>query len=198
MYQTKLANDLPTSGLPTSGLPTSGLPIPAGPCPSRPNSFQDCTNLTAVCGDGSVCTVSLQPDSVRVNRPVGGSVCGINVKADDFDGVAVVFEDGALTVRLLHRDEWLSIDLVKDAGLGDALDLRDEIARQFRLPAVSIDADGRVQSDMNKYGAVLAAAPAPRRCSPVNRVRPRFLTRRSVGSQAVRANMASREIIARN
>ncbi len=183
MYQIKLAGS---------------LPMPAGRLPRRPDSFQDCTDLTATCGDGSVCTVSLLPHSVRVNRPVGGSVCGINVKADDFDGVAVAAEDGALIVRLLHRDEWLTIDLVKGAGLGDALDLRDEIARQFRLPAVSIDADGRAQSDRNKYGAVLAAAPAPRRCSPVNRVRPRFLARRSVGGHVVRPTLASREIIARN
>jgi hypothetical protein len=171
--------------------------MPAGRPSRRPEFFNDCSDLTAACGDGAVCTVSLQPRSVRINRTVGGSVCGINIKADDFDGVAVVADSGAMIVRLLHRDSWLTIDLVKDAGLGAALDLRDEIARQFRLPAVLIDADGRVQSDMNKYGAVLAAAPAPRRCSPVNRVRPRFLKRRSVGSPAVRCNLASREIIAR-
>ncbi|HSG95455.1 MAG TPA: DUF6101 family protein, partial [Afifellaceae bacterium] len=155
-------------------------------------------DLTASCGDGTVCTVSLQLQSVQINRPVGGSFCGINVKADAFDGVAVVAENGALTVRLLHRDPWLTIDLIKDAGLGAALDLRDAIARQFRLPAVLIDADGRAQSDLNKYGAVLAAAPAPRRCSPVNRTRPRFLQRRAVGLPAMRPTLASREIIARN
>ena len=172
--------------------------MPAGRRLRRPESFIDCSDLTAACGDGTVCTVSLQPQSVRVNRPVGGSICGINVKADDFDGVAVVADNGAINVRLLHRDLWLTIDLVKDAELGAALDLRDEIARQFRLPAVLIDADGRVQSDLNKYGAILAAAPAPRRCSPVNRMRPRFLKRRSVGSPVVRPAFASREIIARN
>ena len=177
---------------------TGSLPLPAGRPNRRPAFFQDCSDLTAVCGDGAVCTVSLQPQSVRIDRPVGGSICGINVKADEFDGVAVVADNGAMTVRLLHRDSWLTIDLVKDAGLGAALDLRDEIARQFRLPAVLIDADGRAQSDLNKYGAILAAAPAPRRCSPVNRVRPRFLMRRSVGSPAVRSTLASREIIARN
>ena len=177
---------------------TGSLPIRAGRFSRRPEFFQDCSNLTAACGDGAMCTVSLQPQSVRVNRPVGGSICGINVNAGDFDGVAVVAEGGALAVRLLHRDSWLTIDLVKDAGLGAALDLRDAIARQFRLPAVLIDADGRAQSDLNKYGAILAAAPAPRRCSPVNRMRPRFLQRRSVGSPAVRPAFASREIIARN
>jgi len=177
---------------------TGSLPIPAGRPSRRPEFFQDCSDLTAVCGDGTVCTISLQAKSVRINRPVGGSIRDINVKADDFDGVAVVAESGAINVRLMHRDSWLTIDLVRDAGLDAALDLRDEMARQFRLPAVLIDADGRVQSDMNKYGAVLAAAPAPRRCSPVNRLRPRFLQRRSVGSPAIRPTLASREIIARN
>ena len=177
---------------------TGSLPVPAGRPARRPEIFQDCSDLTAACGDGAVCTVSLQTDSVRINRPVGGSVCGINVQASDFDGVAAVAENGAIIVRLLHRDSWLTIDLIKDAGLGAALDLRDEIARQFRLPAVLIDADGRAQSDLKKYGAILAAAPAPRRCSPVNRARPRFLQRRSVGSPVVRPNIVSREIIARN
>jgi hypothetical protein len=172
--------------------------MPAGRHNRRSEFFKDCSDLTAACGDGAVCTVSLEPRSVRINRPVGGSICGINVKADDFDGVAVVADNGAITVQLLHRDSWLTIDLLKDAGLGAALDLRDEIARQFRLPAVLIDAEGNMQSDLNKYGAVLAAAPAPRRCSPVNRVRPRFLQRRSVGSPAVRPTLACREIIARN
>ena len=177
---------------------TGGLPLPAGRPNGRPAVFQDCCDLTAACGDGAVCTVSLEPQSVRINRPVGGSICGINVKAGEFDGVAVVADNGALTVRLLHRDSWLTIDLVKDAGLGAALDLRDEIARQFQLPAMLIDADGRVQSDLSKYGAILAAAPAPRRCSPVNRSRPRFLMRRTVGSPVVRPNLTSREIIARS
>jgi len=176
---------------------TGSLPMPAGRHSRRPEFFTDCRDLTATCGDGTVCTISLQPQSVRLNRPVGGSICGINVKAGDFNGVAVVADNGAINVRLLHRDPWLTIDLVKDAGLGAALNLRDEIARQFRLPAVLIDADGRTQSDLNKYGAVLAAAPAPRRCSPVNRVRPRFLKRRSVGGPAVRPKLAAREIIAR-
>lgn len=177
---------------------TGSLPLPAGRPNRRPAFFQDCSGLSAACGDGAVCTVSLQPQSVRINRPVGGSICGINVKADDFDGVAVVAGNGAMIVRLLHRDSWLTIDLIEDAGLGAALDLRDEIARQFRLPAVLIDADGRAQSDLNKYGAILAAAPAPRRYSPVNRVRPRFLTRRTVGGPAVRPTLTSREIIARS
>jgi hypothetical protein len=172
--------------------------MPAGLPSGRPSFFTDCSDLTASCSDGTVCTISLQPQSVQIDRPVGGSVCGINVKADDFDGVAVVAENGAINVRLLHRDPWLTIDLVKDAGLGAALDLRDDIARQFRLPAVLIDADGRMQSDLNKYGAILAAAPAPRRCSPVNWTRPRFLQRRAVGSPAIRPKLASREIIARN
>ncbi len=129
---------------------TGSLPMPEGRFSGRPEFFTNCTELTACCGDGTVCTISLHPQSVRLNRPVGGSVCGLNVGADDFDGVAVVAENGALTVRLLHRDPWLTIDLIKDAGLGAALDLRDAIARQFRLPAVLIDADGRAQSDLNK------------------------------------------------
>jgi len=177
---------------------TGSLPMPAGRPTRRPEFFTDCSNLTAVCGDGSVCTISLQTKSVHISRPVGGSICGIEVVAGEFDGVAVVADNGALIVRLLHRDPWLTIDLAKEVGLGAALDLRDEIARQFRLPAVLIDADGRVQSDLNKYGAILATAPAPRRCSPVNRVRPRFLKRRPVGRPAFRANLAGREIIARN
>ena len=171
--------------------------MPAGYPAGQPEVFNDCSDLAATCGDGTMCTVSLQLQSVQVNRPVGGSVCGINIKAGDFDGVAVAAESGALTVRLLHRDSWLTIDLVKTAGLGDALDLRDAIARQYRLPAVLIDADGRAQSDVSKYGAVLAAAPAPRRCSPINRTRPRFLTRRIVGSSALGPNLSSREITAR-
>ncbi len=177
---------------------TASLPIPAGRLATGPVYFQDCFDLTVTCGDGTICTVSLLTKSVRINRPVGGSICGIHVKAVDFDGVAVVAADGAMIVRLLHRDSWLTIDLAKDAGLGVALDLRDEIARQFHLPAVLIDADGGMRSDRNKYGAVLAAAPAPRRCSPVNRARPRFLQRRSVGCPAIRPTLSSREIIARN
>ena len=177
---------------------TGSLPLPAGRPNRRPAFFQDCSNLTAACGDGAVCTVSLQPQSVRINRLVGGSICGINVKAGEFDGVAVVADNGAMIVRLLHHDSWLTVNLVKDAVLGAALDLRDEIARQYQLPTVLIDADGRVQNDLNKYGAILAVAPAPRRCSPANRSRPRFLVRRLVGSPAVRPTLASREIIARN
>ena len=177
---------------------TASVPMPAGRPATGPEYFQDCSNLTATCGDGTICTVSLLTKSVRINRPVGGSICGIQVKADDFEGVAVVAADGAMIVRLLHRDSWLTIDLVKDAGLGAALDLRDDIARQFHLPAVLIDAYGGMRSDWNKYGAILAATPAPRRCSPVNRVRPRFLQRRSVGSPAMRPTLSSREIIARN
>lgn len=172
--------------------------MPAGRPDTGPEYFQDCSNLTATCGDGTICTVSLLTKSVRINRPVGGRICGIQVKSDEFDGVAVVAADGAMIVRLLHRDSWLTIDLVKDAGLGAALDLRDDIARQFHLPAVLIDAYGGMRSDRNKYGAILATAPAPRRCSPVNRARPRFLQRRSVGSPAIRPTLSSREIIARN
>ena len=173
------------------------LPIVAGRPIGRPAFSQDCAEFWATCGDGARCVVSLRLRSLRLNRPVGGSICGINIEADEFDGVALASEGGALIVRLLHRDPWLTIDLVRDVALGAALDLRDQIARQFRLPAVLIDADGRMQSDCLKYGAVLASVPAPRRSSTVNRMRPRFLRRRSMGFQTARDKLAGREIIAR-
>ncbi len=173
------------------------LPMPANLPAGRPEFSQDCCDLTATCGDGAACTISLGRQTVRVKRPLGGSFCRINVKTDDFDGVAVVAGNGGLIVRLLHRDPWLTVDLVTDARLAAALNLRDDIARQFRLPALLIDADGRTCGNLKKYGAILAAAPAPRRSSPVNRLRPRFLKRRAIGRPAVRPRLAGREIIAR-
>ena len=108
---------------------TGSLPLPAGRPNRRPVFFQDCCDLAATCGDGVVCTVSLQRQSVRINRPVGGSICGINVKAGEFDGVAVVADNGALTVRLMRADFSSARSAISASGA--------IISQQFQLCAVS-------------------------------------------------------------
>ena len=113
----------------------------------------------------------------------------------DFSGVAARASedvDGFVTVtlELMHADELLSIPLLIAHDLDDvAADWR-EWSRQFQLPMLMVEADGRVE-ELNQ-----PRNPHDRRRRSAGR--PRFLLRRRMGSLGVTMRVHGRELIARN
>jgi hypothetical protein len=158
----------------------------------------------AMAGDDESCRFVIDRKMLVVDRNVGGLTCRICLPAAFYDGVALVLggreDDGirSYAVRLMHRDPGLTMTISGLSGLGAAMDLRDDLARQLRLPAVAISCDGEISGDATKLGGIIACPQLDRRGSAATRRRPRFLARRKGGHGRTSPRLSGREIIARD
>lgn len=126
-----------------------------------------------------------------MSRPVAGLACRIRVPVRQYEAVAVLVRAERHTIRLMHRDAGLSIDVEEFATLETAEEYRDRLAGFLGLPPMTMAGAPAPEADGS-------APPQPRRGQPGRARRPRFLTRRQTGSSAPRSRVEGREIIARN
>ncbi len=162
----------------------------------------------ATAGDDETCRFVIDRKSLIVDRNVGGLTCRISLPAAFYQCVALVIsgsESGhdddevrSYAVRLMHADPGLTMTVSGLAKLGAAMDLRDDLARQLRLPAVAISRDGEISGDPMKLGGVIAGPQLERRGSAAAKRRPRFLARRKNGHGRAGSRVSGREIIARD
>jgi hypothetical protein len=137
--------------------------------------------------DGGIRNIELHRERVILRRAVGGMRMAVNVRVQDFLGLAVRGVDDAKMLVLLHRDPALSIPLcvgASDDEIAAALPVWSAI---FALPELPDD-DTR------------DPAPRRRRHNAIKARRPRFLVRRRAGGLLSEpGNYAGeREIIARH
>lgn len=139
--------------------------------------------------DGGMRQVEISRDRVVLRRAVRGMRMAINVRVNDFLGIAVREADDGQMLVLVHRDPSLSIPLLvstDDSEIEQASDTWSEI---FALPRISED-------------TARAREPAARRRrhNVIKTRRPRILMRRrngrSLSEMAVHRD--EREIIARS
>lgn len=152
----------------------------------------------AMTGDGEACRLAFELKMLVVERNVGNLVCNISIPAAFYDGVALVIAEDGYCVRLMNRDPGLTMNISDLPHLGAALDLRDSLARQLKLPAMSISRDGEISSEETKLGGLIVRDQGDRRGSMAVRRRPRFLARRKSGYARQGDRVRGREIIARD
>ena len=187
----------------TCGADMTGMELPSisvetdrqttGPAEEmRPAAFQ------ATAGDNEACRLVIDHRTLIIDRDVGGLTCRVSLPVSFYDGIALVVGANSYAVCLMNRDPDLTLTIGGLADLGAALDLRDDLARQFRLPALSVSRDGEICGDEGKLGAMVVRRQQDRRGSLACRRRPRFLARRAGGHDRGPARISGREIIARD
>jgi hypothetical protein len=152
----------------------------------------------AITGDGETCRVGFEIRTIIVERLVGNLTCRISIPAAFYEGVALIMGEDNYTVRLVNRDPGLTMNIGGLPDLGKALDLRDDLARQLRLPAMTVSRDGEISCEERKLGGLIVGDQGPRRGSMATRRRPRFLARRKKGHGREACRVNGREIIARD
>jgi len=136
--------------------------------------------------DGGTRQVELHRERVVLRRAVHGMRMAINVRVNDFLGVALREADDAKMLVLAHRDPSLTVPLCISA---DA----DEIETAWRMWS-EIFALPQLQDKATE------PAPRRRRRNAIRARRPKFLVRRRPGAllNAASIHRGEREIIARN
>jgi hypothetical protein len=139
--------------------------------------------------DGGIREVEIDRERVTLRRAVRGMHMAINVRVDDFHGLALRETDEGRMLVLLHRDPSLTIPLLLSADADEVAQGATLWSAAFALPLIDED-DGR------------PAQPAPRRRrqTVIKTRRPRILMRRRNGAAlaAMPVHRDEREIIARN
>jgi hypothetical protein len=135
--------------------------------------------------DGGVRRIELHRERVVLHRAVRGMRMAINVRVNDFLGVALRGIDDAQMLVLVHRDPCLAIPLCVSSD-------RDEIATAWKMWS-DIFALPQLPEDK-----VREPAPRRRRHNVVRTRRPKFLVRRRGGDLLNPANIhhGEREIVA--
>ena len=151
-----------------------GYMVGTGHSSGRPVSFPDALFYRGRAGDGAECLATFDRRTVVLARAVAGLPCRIRLGVAQYQAVAVVASDAGNVVRLLHRDDGLSLDLAALADLQLAEEYCDRLAAFLQLPAVTMGA-ARASSH-----AKLTRL-SDRRPRLTKRRRPRFLTRRRTG-----------------
>ena len=186
----------------TCGADMAGTDLPTisvetvGPATGTVDEIQP--EFVATAGDTEICRLVIDGRTLVIDRNVGGLTCRVSLPVSFYDGVAIVIGEGTHCVRLMNRDPDLALTIGDLADLGAALDLRDDLARRFRLPAISISRDGEISGDESKLGAIVVRHQQERRGSLACRRRPRFLARRTRGHGRGPGHVNGREIIARD
>lgn len=152
----------------------------------------------AIAGDGSVCRVVFDRKTLIIDRDVGGLNCRVSLPGCFYDSVTLNILQAGYSVALVNNDPALTLTIGVLDNLGSALDLRDDISRQFRLPALSKARDGEISGDDRKLGAIVVRDNHQRRGSLAAGRRPRFLARRKSGRDPGNDPISGREIIARH
>jgi hypothetical protein len=170
--------------------PTSGI-NPAGSSRitrldplSLPLSFQ--THDTRA--DGGVRRIELHRERVVLHRAIQGMRMAINVRVQDFLGVALrSVDDEAQVLVLVHRDPALNIPLCESADREEIVSAWLTWSDIFALPQLMEDHHYEPASRRRRHNAVRAR-------------RPKFLVRRRIGNltNTETVHRAEREIIARD
>jgi len=151
----------------------------------------------ALSGDGETCRLTIEGKRLKVDRMVGNLMCKISIPAAYYDYIALEVGEGSYSVSLTHRDPGLAMTIGDLPNLGAALDLRDDLARQLRLPAMTVSRDGEISMEETRLGSLIVRDKGERRASLATRRRPRFLAKRKSGHARRMDRFAGREIIAR-
>jgi len=152
--------------------------------------------------------VELDRERVVVRRAVRGIPMRLSLRVADFLGVAIrvippdAVSDGAIAIRLEHRDESLSVPLLVAADSDDVVAEWQRWGRVLGRPLLIPDGEGAFREPFARIGAVRVSGPAPRRRSrgAVRRRRPSILMRRKAGRPGAepQVHRGEHEIIARN
>lgn len=137
--------------------------------------------------DGGIRQVEIDRDRITLRRAVRGMRMAINVRVDDFLGIAMREADAGWMLVLVHRDPSLSIPLV---SCEDSVEIEHAAATwRDTLALPMIDED-----DAQRAGP----ASRRRRHNVIKTRRPRILMRRRCGAAlgAMRIHRDEREIIA--
>jgi hypothetical protein len=165
--------------------------------------------------DGRIREIEIDRNRVVVRRAVAGVRMRLNVPIDSYLGVVVRIESdaapapvqghitqGQIAVVLAHRDPALSVTLSAAETCDDVIADWQAWARSLNCPLLIGNGDGSWREPMARIGALVVAAPSPRRRrhSAHLKRRPKALMRRKPGQPAAAATVYrdEREIIARN
>lgn len=138
--------------------------------------------------------VTLDRGMAMVTRRIAGLPVTLRVPFGSFSGVQVRLELAGERlvghVELRHRDPALVLALGEELGVEDAALAWRAWAKALELPMLLVESDGTVRPLEES-----ARRPFPRRMSGFLRTRrPRFLTRRKLGSNAAMPVLRGREI----
>jgi hypothetical protein len=136
--------------------------------------------------DGGTRQVELHRERVVLRRAVHGMRMAINVRVNDFLGIALREVDDARMLVLLHRDPSLTVPLCVSSDAEEIATAWQMWSEIFALP--------QLQDNTRE------PAPRRRRRNAIRARRPKFLVRRRAGALLNAANSyrGEREIIARN
>lgn len=163
----------------------------AGPSPERPAPFPDVLLYRGRGGDGEECLVTFDRDTVVLSRRVGGLACRVRLSVGQYQAVALVAGEERHTIRLMHCDNDLSVDLTEVEDLETAEEYRDRLAAFLHLPSVTMAGSRPVAYP---HAAVLTGG----RTRLMKRRRARFLTRRKPGEVIQIEKLDGRELVARS
>ena len=137
------------------------------------------------------CLVTFDRRNIVLSRPVAGLACKIRMSLRHYQAIAVVVGDDSHSVRLMHREPGLCVDLVTYPAFDDAEEHRDRLADFLNLPPLMLAGRGASAVDAK-------AEPSPRRAHPARTRRPRFLMRRRPGEVVAIRKADGPGLIARN
>jgi hypothetical protein len=114
------------------------LPVLAGRSSERPATFADVLLCRGRAGDGAEYLATCDGRTIVLMRNVGGLACRIRVGVAQYRAVAVLAHEEGHTIRLLHREAGLSIDLAEFAEMDAAEEYCDRLAEFLDLPALTM------------------------------------------------------------
>lgn len=164
-------------------------PDGAGRSSERPVSISDQRRFRGRAGDGAECLAALDRRTVLLARPVGGLACRLRLSPRQFLGVALVSRDGGASVRLVHRDPALTVDLLTVPDEAEASEAQDHIAGLLALPCLPDRAEPPSL-------IIVTREPSRRRTNVAGKRRPRFLHKRRTGGEPSASPIAGHEMIA--
>jgi len=151
---------------------------------SLPLSFQTYDTRA----DGGVRRIELHRERVVLHRAIHGMRMAINVRVQDFLGVALrSVDDEAQVLVLVHRDPALNIPLCESADREEIVSAWLTWSDIFALPQLMEDTHHEPAARRRRHNAIRAR-------------RPKFLVRRRLGNltNTETVHRAEREIIARD
>ena len=154
--------------------------------------------------DGQMRQVELDRDRVVLRRAVHGMRMKIRLAVDAFVGITLVpaGDDTAASIILDHTDPGLSVPLLDQAPLDEAVVMWRAWGRVLGLSLWQRDADGDVRQVCpgRRSLQVVTETGRRRRRSAIKKRRPSILMRRKPGRHIGLSNVhrGEREIIARN
>jgi hypothetical protein len=157
--------------------------------------------------DGRVRHVEIDRNRVRLSRSLRGMTMRFTLPVEAYLGVALRLaptdgqHEGAVVLRLEHRDAALSVELFADRDNSDVVAEWRLWGQVLGLPLLVADCSGTLREPFPRLGVVALAAPGRRRRrrNAIKKRRPSFPLRRRVGATSrARIVHREREIIARN